>query len=34
MILLGKTDLKGDVNGDKEISIADINAIIEVILRG
>ena len=29
-----QTLLKGDVNGDHEVSIADINAIIEMILSG
>jgi len=27
-------DAKGDVNGDGEVNIADVNAIIDIILKG
>lgn len=30
----GQTTLKGDVNGDGEVNIADINAVIDMILSG
>ena len=32
-IILYYTDLVGDVNGDGEVNIADVNAIIDVILN-
>ena len=32
-IVLYYTDLVGDVNGDGEVNIADVNAIIDVILN-
>jgi hypothetical protein len=28
-----KPDVHGDVNGDREINIADVNAVIDIILR-
>ncbi len=30
----GPTPLKGDVNGDGEVNIADVNALIDIILKG
>jgi len=30
---VGQTDITGDVNGDGQVSIADINAIIEMMLN-
>ena len=29
-----KPDVPGDVNGDGEVNIADINAVIDIILNG
>ena len=34
LIVTGNNNLAGDVNGDGEVSIADVNAVIEIILRG
>ena len=34
MILSGLADAKGDVNGDGEVNIADVNAIIALISGG
>ena len=34
MILGGNDDTTADVNGDGEINIADINAVIDIILGG
>ena len=34
MILTGSFDTAGDVNGDSEVNIADVNAVIDIILNG
>jgi hypothetical protein len=33
MILTGNTQPNGDVNGDGEVNIADVNAVIDIILN-
>ena len=33
MLLKGVQDASGDVNGDGEVNIADVNAIIDIILN-
>ena len=33
-IIISRTGVKGDVNGDGEVNIADVNAVIKVILGG
>ena len=34
LILSGRNEAAGDVNGDGEVNIADVNAIIDIILLG
>ena len=34
MILMSGLSPDGDVNGDGEVNIADVNAVIDLILRG
>ena len=34
MILTGTVNPAGDVNGDSEVNIADVNAVIDIILNG
>ena len=33
MILTGNSSAPGDVNGDGEVNIADVNALIDMILK-